>query len=72
MAVVLGAAAVVIGIDTGLLHLAAALAVPLVGVFTSSDPALTGPMGEGPIAVVGGKGEVPSVSDVLAALRQVE
>jgi heptosyltransferase-1 len=58
----------VIGVDTGLLHLAAALGVPLVAIFSGSAPGLTGPMGAGPIAIVGGKGAVPSVADVLAAL----
>jgi heptosyltransferase-1 len=61
-------AQVVVGVDTGLLHLAAALGVPLVGIFVGSEPGLTGPMGHGPIAIVGGKGEVPETRDVLDAL----
>ena len=48
-------AAFVVGVDTGLLHLAAALGVPLVAIFVGSEPALTGPIGLGPIAVVGGR-----------------
>jgi heptosyltransferase-1 len=64
-------ASFVIGVDTGLLHLAAALGVPLVAIFVGSEPGLTGPMGQGPIEVVGGKGQVPSVGDVLAALERV-
>jgi len=32
----------VIGVDTGLAHLAAALNVPTVGIYTATDPALTG------------------------------
>ena len=48
-------AAFVVGVDTGLLHLAAALGVPLVAIFVGSEPALTGPTGQGPIAVVGGR-----------------
>jgi len=39
---------------------AAALGVPLVAIFTASEPGLTGPMGQGPIAVVGGKHKQPS------------
>jgi lipopolysaccharide heptosyltransferase I len=62
------AAKVVIGVDTGLLHLAAALGVRLVGIFVGSEPGLTGPRGQGPIAIVGGKGVVPGADDVLAAL----
>jgi heptosyltransferase I len=64
-------ASFVIGVDTGLLHLAAALGVPLVAIFVGSEPGLTGPMGQGPIEIVGGKGQVPSVGDVLGALERV-
>jgi len=45
--------------------------VPLVGVFVGSEPGLTGPMGQEPIAIVGGKNEVPSVSDVTGALAHI-
>jgi heptosyltransferase I len=64
-------ASFVIGVDTGLLHLAAALGVPLVGIFIGSEPGLTGPRGVGPTAVVGGKGAMPSARDVVAALDQI-
>jgi heptosyltransferase I len=64
-------ASFVIGVDTGLLHLAAALGVPLVGIFVGSEPGLTGPRGEGPIAVVGGKAATPSAREVVAALDQI-
>jgi heptosyltransferase-1 len=63
-------ASFVVGVDTGLLHLAAALGVPLVGIFTASEPGLTGPVGRGPIEIVGGKGATPGVAEVLAAVRQ--
>ncbi len=61
----------VIGVDTGLLHLAAAASVPLVGIFVGSEPGLTGPMGRGPIAIVGGKGAMPGPRDVVDALARV-
>jgi lipopolysaccharide heptosyltransferase I len=61
----------VVGGDTGLLHLAAAYRVPLVAVFTGSDPALTGPVGSGPIRVVGGANERPEVNEVIAAVKAV-
>ena len=64
-------ASFVIGVDTGLLHLAAAFGVPLVGIFAGSEPGLTGPMGSGPIAIVGRKGETPAVADVMAALERI-
>jgi lipopolysaccharide heptosyltransferase I len=64
----IAAARFVVGVDTGLLHLAAALEVPLVGIFVGSEPGLTGPRGRGPIAIVGGKGAMPETADVLEAL----
>lgn len=64
-------ASFVIGVDTGLLHIAAALAVPLVGIFSGSQPKLTGPMGSGLIEVVGTLGRTPSVDDVTQALARV-
>jgi heptosyltransferase-1 len=64
-------ASFVIGTDTGLLHLAAAFGVPLVAIFVGSEPSLTGPMGPGPIAVVGGNRKLPSVGDVTSALERL-
>ncbi|HLH92665.1 MAG TPA: lipopolysaccharide heptosyltransferase I [Xanthobacteraceae bacterium] len=64
-------ARVVVGVDTGLLHLAAALRVPLVGIFVGSEPGLTGPRGQGPIAIVGRNGTTPAADEVLAALDRL-
>ena len=71
MAALIAGASFVIGVDTGLIHLAAALGVPLVAIFCASEPGLTGPMGSGPIAVVGGKHKQPSVADVVEAFEQL-
>jgi heptosyltransferase I len=71
MAALVAGASFVIGVDTGLIHLAAALGVPLVAIFTASEPGLTGPMGSGPIAVVGGQHKQPSVADVVGAFEQL-
>jgi heptosyltransferase-1 len=71
MAWMIAGASFVIGVDTGLVHLAAALGVPLVAIFSATDPALTGPVGSGPIAVAGGRGASPSADDVLTALELV-
>lgn len=71
VAVVIAGAAFVVGVDTGLVHVAAALGVPLVAIFIGSEPGLTGPMGTGPIEIVGGKGADPEPADVLRALDRV-
>ena len=59
----------VVGVDTGLLHLAAALGVPLVAIFAGSKPSLTGPVGSGPLAVLGADGAPPSVEAVREAVE---
>jgi heptosyltransferase I len=67
-AAVLAAAQQVVGLDTGFTHLAAALGRPTVGIYCDHEPGLAGIAGSGPVASVGGKGQVPSLSDVIAAL----
>jgi heptosyltransferase-1 len=67
----IGDAVAVVGLDTGLMHLAVALAVPVVGIYCNSEPARTGPLGPGRIAIRGGAGRPPSVADVLGALAEV-
>jgi heptosyltransferase-1 len=65
-------AAFVVGVDTGLLHLAAALGVPLAAIFVGTEPGQHGPLGAGRIEIVGTLGRMPSVSDVRAAAEQIE
>ena len=67
----IGGAQFVVGVDTGLLHLAAALSVPLVAIFTGSKPDLTGPVGRGRRSVLGDRGMPPSVSAVLDAVAEM-
>lgn len=67
----IAAAQFVVGVDTGLMHLAAALGVPLAAIFLGSRPGLTGPVGAGPIAVLGAEGEAPSVEEVRDAVQRV-
>jgi heptosyltransferase-1 len=61
----------VVGVDTGLLHLAAALGVPLVAIFAGSKPSLTGPVGSGPLAVLGTDGAPPSIEAVKEAVGRL-
>jgi lipopolysaccharide heptosyltransferase I len=60
----------VVGVDTGLAHLAAALGLPAVGVFCGTDPAFTGLYGS-PLALnLGTAGKPPAAAEVLAALER--
>lgn len=68
VAQLVGGAQYVVGVDTGLLHLAAALSVPLVAIFAGSKPQLTAPVGNGSLTVLGADGAAPRLSEVIAAL----
>lgn len=46
LAVVIEKSQAVVGVDTGLMHLAAALNKPAIGIYNKTDPALTGIFGE--------------------------
>jgi heptosyltransferase I len=70
MAAVLAGAQQVVGLDTGFSHLAAALGRPTVGIYCDHEPGLAGLTGAGPVACIGGKGQVPSKNDVLALIDQ--
>lgn len=67
-AVLIGTAALCVGVDTGLVHLAAALETPTLAIYTATDPALTGALGgsAGFVRNLGGKGRPPTVAEVLA------
>ena len=67
----LAGAQAVVGVDTGLTHLAAALGLATVGIYCATDPAATGLYGGARAVNLGGIGKPPSVLDVLAALEQL-
>lgn len=67
----LAQAQVVVGLDTGLSHLAAAHGRPTVGIYCDHEPGLAGLMGSGPVVSLGGKGQTPSLANVQAAIDQV-
>jgi heptosyltransferase I len=69
LAEVLCSARHVIGLDSGLTHLAAAVGSPTVAIFCGSDPALTGLYGGERTANVGAPGKPPRVFEVLQALQ---
>lgn len=71
VAAVLARARLVIGLDTGLTHLAAALGVPTVGIFCDYDPRLAGVVGTAPCASLGGVGAAPDAEAVIAAAERL-
>jgi heptosyltransferase-1 len=58
----------VVGVDTGLTHLAVALGVPTVGIYGATSPSLTGLHGGARAVNVGAAGKPPSVAEVAAAI----
>ena len=64
-------AAFVVGVDTGLLHVAAALGVPLAAIFVGTEPGQHGPLGSGKIEIVGALGAMPTVAEVSAAVERI-
>lgn len=69
LATLLAGAAGVIGVDTGLTHLAAAIDRPVVALYVATEPGLTG-VHAGPRAInLGGKGLCPVPEDVFASLQ---
>ncbi len=68
LAGLLAGAKAVVGVDTGLAHLAAALGAPTVGVYCGTDPAATGIYGCARAVNLGGIGHAPAVNEVVSAL----
>ncbi len=70
-AALLGHAHAVIGVDTGLSHLAAALNVPTIGIYTATDPGLTGLFAGNRAVNLGNAQTSPLVDEVLSTLAQL-
>lgn len=71
VATMLAGAAAVVGVDTGLTHLAAALGVPVIALFCGTDPARTGVYGAARARNLGGTGEHPELGTVLKTLDEL-
>lgn len=67
----LAQAELVIGLDTGMTHLAAAHGRPTVGIYCDHEPGLAGLTGSGPVISLGGKAQCPSLDDVQSAFQKV-
>ena len=57
-----------VGVDTGLAHLAAAMSIPVVGIYCATDPRLTGIYGCPRAINLGGIGSPPSTAEVFEAV----
>lgn len=71
MAGLLQGARLVVGVDTGLVHLAAALGRPTMGIFCASAPALTGVLAGGQAINLGGAHAPPAPAAVVAAALEL-
>jgi len=71
VAELLAGAAVIVGVDTGLTHLAAALGAPVVALFCGSDPALTGVYGAPRARNLGRPGALPDPATVLGSMQEL-
>lgn len=71
MARLIQGARLVVGVDTGLVHLAAALGRPTLGIFAASDPALTGVLAGSRAVNFGGRDAPPSPAAVVAAALEL-
>lgn len=71
LAALLGGGRFTLGVDTGLTHLAAALAVPTLALYTATDPGLTGVLSSGFHRNLGGRNQIPSPEQVLALCQSL-
>jgi heptosyltransferase-1 len=71
VAATLAGARLVVSLDTGLAHLAAALGRPTVGIYGDQHVWKNGLVGEGPTVSLGGKGQPPTVDAVMAAVQDL-
>ena len=66
----LAAATLMVGLDSGLTHLSAALGRPTVGIYKASTPVRTPLVGAAFTASLGDRGQPPSRQAVIAAIEQ--
>ncbi len=67
----LAGTALVVGVDTGLVHLAAALGRPTIALYCASAPALTGVLAGADAVNLGDKGRPPADGEVIRQAREL-
>lgn len=67
----IAAAKLVVGVDTGFIHIAAAIGVPVVAVFTIVKSHTAEPVGPAPIEMVGAANGLPEAHTVIDAIERV-
>jgi heptosyltransferase-1 len=67
----LAGAHVVVGLDTGLTHLAGALGLPTIGIYCATDPARTGLYGCRRAQNIGGLATTPQATEVISAMEHI-
>lgn len=70
MAGLLAGAAAVVGVDTGLTHLASAVGAPVVAIYSATWPEFNGVIGPAFVANLGGPGEPPGAGEVWARTEE--
>lgn len=70
-AALLAGARLVVGVDTGLTHLAAAVSVPVIALYCASEPGLTGVLGKAFAVNLGGMANIPSVDQTWAQVQRI-
>lgn len=66
----LAGAQIMVGLDSGLTHLSAALGRPTIGIYKASTPVRTPLVGQAYVASLGDRGHPPARETVLAAVKQ--
>ena len=69
LAALMSRARIVVGVDTGLTHLAVALGRPTLGLYRATDPAATGLCGSSRALNIGGIGMTPPCDEVASAIE---
>lgn len=67
----LAGAALVVGVDTGLTHMAAAVGTPVIALYCASEPGLTGVLGSGFHVNLGGNHTPPPIDVVWQQVQRV-